>query len=75
MAEEKPHLGVCNLCLIPCFYQDMPGGGQWCHEWPPNPQIEKWWKEGPYNHDADPGWTPVIPEEDVPGVHTAPDDA
>ncbi|ACH62053.1 hypothetical protein MYRNA_45 [Mycobacterium phage Myrna] len=58
------HQGVCNVCLIPCSWQERPTGGWWVHEWPPNPQIEKWWKEGPNNHDADPGWEPVIPEEE-----------
>lgn len=61
---EARNLGVCNLCGVDCYYEDMPGGGHWIHEWP-NKAFEKAAKSNGLKHDADPGWTPVIPERDV----------
>lgn len=65
---QAEHLGICNTCLLNCYWQSCPTGGWWIHEWP-NRLMETRYKADPrMTHDANPGWQPTEVETDVPGV-------
>lgn len=57
MKHGPDHLGICNTCLLNCFWQESPTGGWWIHEWP-NRLLESRIKGGHGAHNADPGWKP-----------------